>query len=139
MIQLIDFEDLERTLGEATAPLDKGLAGWVIETVSVHALDITGQDWAGPEDTPPIVRSIVTLAARRLYTNPDRMTREAEDGYSYGLDRSVTDAEVFTPSEAKRLGRFAIPEYRRLLEDPQLGTVSTYRGDAREPRRWATC
>lgn len=137
MTHLIEFADLERTLGINSAPLDEGLADWVISTVSIYALDVTGQAWETPEDTPLMVQSILTLAARRLYTNPDRFNREGEDGYYYGLDESVTDAEVFTPAEEKRLQKFATDEVLNGLKKPVLGTVGTYRGDVYEPRgRW---
>ena len=84
-----------------------------------------------------MVQSILTLAARRLYTNPDRFNREGEGGYYYGLDESVTNAEIFTLSEEKRLQKFATDEVLNGLKKPVLGTVGIYRGDATEPQhRW---
>ncbi|RAV34252.1 hypothetical protein [Corynebacterium heidelbergense] len=123
-IRLVDLADLERSLTSDSGPIDHGLAAWVIEVVSAAALDITRRDWASSMDVPPGAMAVLALACRRLYTNPDRYTREAEGDYSYGLDPSVTSADIFTASE-----RATLREYRGARRSTGLGTVSTYRGD----------
>lgn len=123
-VRLLDVVDLERSLTSDHGPIDEGLAVWAIEIVSAAALAITRRQWADPLDVPPGVMAVLALAARRLYVNPDRMTREAEGDYSYGLDSSVTKADVFTPNEV------AVLEDHRAVQRVQgLGTLSTYRGD----------
>lgn len=123
-VRLIDPVDLERSLSSDHGPMDEGLAAWAIEMVSAAALDITRRSWTGPLDVPPGAMAVLALATRRLYTNPDRFTREQEGDYSYGLDATVTKAAIFTPDEAKILG-----EYRAVQRPRGIGTISTYRGD----------
>lgn len=123
-VKLVDVADLERSLPSAAGVLDEGLAAWAIEVVSAAALSLTRRDWSSPLDVPPGAMAVLAMATRRLYTNPDRMTREAEGDYSYGLDSSVTKAAIFTPEEEKRLA-----EYRLDRKPKGLGTISTYRGD----------
>lgn len=123
-VHLIDLADLERSLSSDAGPLDEGLATWVIEMVSAAALDITRRSWTDPLDVPPGATAVLSLAARRLYTNPDRFTREASGDYSYGLDATVTKADIFTPNEVKTLG-----EYRPVARPKGIGTIGTRRGD----------
>lgn len=124
-IQLVEVSDLERSLSSDYGPLDEGLAQWAIEMVSAAARDITRASWVGPLDVPPGAMAVLALATRRLYTNPDRFTREAEGDYSYGLDATVTKADIFTPSE-----RATLLEYRQGPSRVKgLGTIGTYRGD----------
>lgn len=127
-VRLIDLADLERSLPSDAGPVDEGLAVWVIEMVSAAALDITKRPWADPLDVPPGAMAVLALAARRLYTNPDRFTREQSGDYSYGLDASVTKADIFTPNELKTLG-----EYRAVQRVKGLGTVGVTRGDVCAP------
>lgn len=129
MPQLLPLDDLVRSLGENTGEVDSGLAQWAITTASVTAQDLTGRvEWQSPEDTPAAVQVIICLAARRLYTNPDRQTYEREGDSGIGLDSSVTDAAVFTPSEEKRLLRFATDDVR--AEERDFGVLGTRRGDS---------
>ncbi|QNQ90722.1 hypothetical protein GP475_08785 [Corynebacterium poyangense] len=122
--RLLETADLERSLSSDHGPLDEGLALWAIETVSATALQITGQNWVHPDDVPPAALAVIGLATRRLYTNPDRFTREAEGDYSYGLDATVTKADIFTPAEMRTLADF------RTHKRPQgLGVIHTRRGD----------
>lgn len=123
-VRLIDPVDLERSLTSDSGPMDEGLAGWVVEMVSAAALDITRRSWSDPLDVPPGATAVLALAARRLYTNPDRFTREAEGDYSYGLDATVTKADIFTPNEIRTL-----QEYRTSQKPRGIGTVGTRRGD----------
>ena len=102
---LLSTEELQRSLFDSTR-FDTGLAEWAIGIVSDTARHISGRDWTA-ETIPPAAESVVKLAARRLYTNPDRMTREQSGDYSYGLDSSVTKADVFTPQETAPLRAFA--------------------------------
>ncbi len=123
-VRLIDPADLERSLSSDSGPMDQSLAGWVIDMVSAAALDLTRRDWNSPLDVPPGAMAVLALAARRLYTNPDRFTRESEGDYSYGLDATVTKADIFTPSE-----RATLLEYRGARRMRGIGTLGTYRGD----------
>lgn len=122
--KLIHVHDLERSL-PSDSPFDARLACWVIEIVSAAALSLTGRSWSVPEDVPPGVMAVLALAARRQYTNPDRFTRESEGDYSYGLDRSVTSADIFTAAEQKTLLSF-----RKIKSPKGLQTMSTRREDA---------
>lgn len=122
-VMLLHAHDLERSL-PADSVFDTRLACWVIEVVSAAALSLTGREWGLPEDVPPGVMAVLALAARRLYTNPDRFTREAEGDYSYGLDASVTNADIFTASERKELLSF-----RKRRGPKGLQTMSTRRDD----------
>lgn len=128
--RLVDFVDLERSLSSDHGPLDEGLAVWAIETVSARAVEVTERfDWSSSLDVPAGAAATIGLAVRRLYTNPDRMTREGEGDYNYGLDASVTKADVFTPAEEQSLRRYAATR-----RGPKgLGTVSTSRGDEYMP------
>lgn len=125
-VRLIDIEDLQRSLTVDAGVFNQGLAVWSIEVVSAAALQITGRNWKEPLDVPPGAMAVLALAVRRLYTNPDRFTREAEGDYSYGLDASVTKASIFTPDEKAVLEEFSTK--RRLAG---LASVSTFRGDLR--------
>lgn len=130
---LLDATDIARSLG-AGVELDAGLAEWVVDVVSATALDIAaGATWNEPSDVPAAVTAVLGLAARRLYTNPDRLTREAEGDVNYTLDVSVTGADIFTPAEEARIAKYAVTRITRPIG---FGTVSTYRGDAREPGNW---
>lgn len=127
---LIDPADLVRSIPDSdTGPVDQGLLQWAIETVSGRALAITGRPWSTPDDVPYGVYPILNVAARRLYVNPDRYTREAEGDYSYGFDASVTKASIFTPDEEASLREFA-----GVGRPKGIGTLSTRRGDVGEPR-----
>lgn len=124
-VRLLELDDLERSLpipdgGE----IDATRAEWAIEMVSAAAVSITRQAWQIPEDVPIGCVPALAMAARRLYTNPDRFTREAEGDYSYGLDATVTKADIFTPSEKATLLEHAVS--RRVTG---LRTIGTYRGD----------
>lgn len=132
-VRLIESADLERSLSREHGPLDVGLAAWAVETVSAKALEITGRDgsWIEPEDVPAGAAATLGIACRRLYTNPDRFTREGEGDYSYGLDASVTKADIFTAAEEKSLKAYGATRRPRVKG---IGTLSTYRGDAHEPR-----
>lgn len=124
---LISPEDLQRSLS-SSAGFDQGLAEWALEVVSNTARLIANRvEWTR-ENVPPVVQSTVSLAARRLYTNPDRMTREADGDYSYGLDSSVTNADVFTATEIATLRA-----YNPGRSTGGLRIVSTTRGDAHAP------
>lgn len=120
---LISPEDLQRSLTDNLA-FDPGLAEWAIETVSAAARDIARRPEWTAETVPPGVVAVVGLAARRLYVNPDRMTRENDGDYGYALDSSVTNAAIFTPSEIGTLRGYA-PGQRT----GGLRTMSTTRGD----------
>lgn len=124
-VRLVDVADLERSLSSDYGPLDEGLADWAIELVSAAALDITKAKWADPLDVPPGAMAVLALATRRLYTNPDRFTRESEGDYSYGLDATVTKADIFTPAERATLLEYQAGPARV----KGLGTIGTYRGD----------
>lgn len=102
---LITPEYLQTTL-EDQSVFDDNLATWAIDVVSNTARIIANHPEWDSSNIPPVVRSIVSLAARRLYTNPDRFTRESSGDYSYGLDSSVTNADVFTPTEKGTLRSF---------------------------------
>jgi hypothetical protein len=128
--RLVATADLERSLTNDAGPLDMGLALWAIDVVSAKAVELTGRAWLVPDDVPAGARATMGVAARRLYTNPDRYTREADGSYSYGLDPSVTTADIFTAPEAASLRTYAV----RAPRVRGLGTVSTYRGDVGEPR-----
>lgn len=130
-IRLLAVEDLQRSLSSDNGPLDSGLAEWAIEIVSAAAVDVTGASWASPDDVPPGVLAVLGLAVRRLYTNPDRFTRESEGDYSYGLDSSVTKSDVFTPSE-----RATLLQYRVSRRPRGIGTIGTTRGDPRLSTRY---
>lgn len=124
-IQLVDVADLDRSLSSDYGALDEGLAEWAIEMVSAAALEITKATWESPLDVPPGAMAVLALATRRLYTNPDRFTRESEGDYSYALDASVTTADIFTAPE-----RATLLEYRQgPAKVSGLGTIGTYRGD----------
>lgn len=123
-IRLVEIADLERSLSSDYGSLDQGLAAWAIEVVSAAALDLTKRDWRSPADVPPGAMAVLAMATRRMYTNPDRFTREAEGDYSYGLDATVTKADIFTPNEKKTL-----LEYSSARRVSGIGTVGTYRGD----------
>lgn len=126
-IQLLDVTDLQRSLPSDAGPFDEGLAQWAIDMVSSSAVEITRQDWSVPADVPAGVVVVLAMAARRLYTNPDRFTREAEGDYSYAFDATVTKADVFTPAEIATLrDHSAAPKVKG------LGTIGTYRGDLRQ-------
>lgn len=130
---LIDTADIARSLGTGVE-LDADLAAWVIDVVSATALDIAaGVTWSSPSDVPAAVSAVLGLAARRLYTNPDRLTREAEGDVNYTLDSSVTGADIFTPAEEARIAKYAVTRVTRRVG---FGVVSTYRGDAHEPSNW---
>lgn len=124
---LISPEDLQRSLS-SSAGFDQGLAEWALEVVSNTARLIANRPQWTAENVPPVVQSTVSLAARRLYTNPDRMTREADGDYSYGLDSSVTNADVFTGTEIALLR-----EYNPSRRTGGLRIVSTTRGDSHLP------
>lgn len=124
---LISPEDLQRSLA-SSAGYDRGLATWALEVVSNTAMLVANRfDWT-PENVPPAVQSVISLAARRLYTNPDRMTREADGDYSYGLDSSVTNADVFTDTE-----KATLRGYQPGRNTGGLRVVATTRGDAGLP------
>lgn len=124
---LISPQALQQSLTDS-ATFDLGLAQWALSVVSNTTRLIAGKpDWTAAS-VPPVVQSVVSLASRRLYTNPDRMTREASADYSYGLDSSVTNADVFTPTEISTLRSFS-PTRRT----GGLATIATTRGDALAP------
>lgn len=127
-IRLIDTADLERSLSSDAGPFDDGLASWAIELVSAAALDITKRHWTDPLDVPPGAMAVLALAARRLYTNPDRFTREQSGDYSYGLDATVTKSDIFTPNEVKTL-----VAYRAVQRPKGIGTIGVRRGDVTRP------
>lgn len=122
--RLLTEDDLERSLGSGADVFDVALAQWAIDMVSAAALHITRQTWAHPEDVPPGALVVLAMAARRLYTNPDRFTRESEGDYSYSLDPSVTGAEVFTTSELHILNDFVLQPSRAT----GIGTLGVTRG-----------
>lgn len=124
---LITVEYLQSSLTDASR-FDMGLAKWAIDVVSNTARLIANQPSWTFESVPPAVQTVVSLAARRLYTNPDRFTREASGDYSYGLDPSVTNADVFTPTEIGTLRGYAPGR-----QSGGLRTVATTRGDAHYP------
>lgn len=128
---LVDPADLVRSIpGSDTGPVDDGLLQWAIETVSGRALAVTGRLWRTPAEVPSGAYPILNVAARRLYVNPDRYTREAEGDYSYGLDASVTKAAIFTADEEAALREYAGEQSR----PKGIGTMSVRRGDVSEPR-----
>lgn len=120
---LITSKYLRSTLADQVE-FDEDLAAWAIEVVSNTARLVANRVGWTAETVPAAVRSVVSLAARRLYTNPDRFTRESSGDYSYALDSSVTNADVFTPTEIGTLRRFAPGVHRG-----GLCTLSTTRGD----------
>lgn len=124
---LVTPESLRRSLGDAVT-FDDALADWALEVVSNTARLIANRSSWTADNVPPAVQSIVSLAARRLYTNPDRFTREADGDYSYGLDSSVTNADVFTETE-----RGVLVGYRAQNRTGNVMTLSTTRGDAYQP------
>lgn len=124
--ELLDLEDLERSLPSDAGQFDTGLARWAIEMVSAAAVEITRQQWQVSADVPPGVMVVLAMAARRLYVNPDRFTREAEGDYSYAFDATVTKADVFTPAEIATLR-----DHSTAPKVKGLGTIGTYRGDLR--------
>jgi hypothetical protein len=124
---LITTDYLKRSLTDAVQ-YDAALAEWSIEVVSNTARLIANRhDWT-PETVPPAVQTVAGLAARRLYTNPDRFTRESSGDYSYGLDPSVTNADVFTETE-----RGTLLTYRPARSTGGLKTIATTRSDADAP------
>lgn len=123
-VTLIEMADLERAVTGDHGHIDHGLATWAIEMVSAAAIDLTRQTWTDPSEVPPGAMAVLALACRRLYTNPDRYTRESEGEYSYGLDATVTKADIFTPNE-----RSTLMEYRRGRRVSGIGTLGVYRGD----------
>ena len=124
---LITVEYLGTTLTDQTE-LDTGLANWAIEVVSNTARLVANRlSWTA-DNVPEAVRSIVSMAARRLYTNPDRFTRENSGDYGYSLDPSVTNADVFTPGELGILRKFSPSR-----QSGGLRVLSTTRGDAHYP------
>lgn len=124
---LVTPESLRRSLGDAVT-FDDALADWAIEVVSNTAKLIANRSTWTQETVPPAVESVISLASRRLYTNPDRFTRESDGDYSYGLDPSVTNADVFTDTE-----RGTLLGYRKTRTTGGLTTLSTTRGDAYAP------
>ena len=124
---LVAPELLRRSLGDAVT-FDDALADWALEVVSNTAKLIANRATWTIENVPPAVQSVISLAARRLYTNPDRFTRESDGDYSYGLDASVTNADVFTDTE-----RGVLVGYRTGRKTGGLATLSTTRGDAYQP------
>lgn len=124
---LVTPESLRRSLGDVVM-FDDALADWALEVVSNTARLVANRSAWTAENVPPAVQSIVSLAARRLYTNPDRFTREADGDYSYGLDSSVTNADVFTETE-----RGVLVGYRAQNRTGNVMTLSTTRGDAYQP------
>lgn len=124
---LIDLEYLQASLTDS-ARFDVGLARWAVEVVSNTARLVANRtDWT-LENVPPAVQSVVSLATRRLYTNPDRFTRENSGDYGYALDSSVTNADVFTPTE-----KGTLLQYAKRPSTGGLRTVGTTRGDALAP------
>lgn len=128
-VNLINPDDLKRSLPKDEAEaFDADFGRWVIDIVSAAALHETRQAWKTPDDVPSGVVPVLALACRRLYTNPDRFTRESDGSYSYGLDESVTKAGIFTADQLAILH-----DYRAgVAKITGLGTVSTYRGDLYE-------
>lgn len=124
---LITPEYLQGTLSDSAA-FDQALAEWALEVVSNTARLIANQPGWTAENIPPAAASVVSLAARRLYSNPDRFTRESDGDYSYSLDPSVTNADVFTPTEIGTLRRFAPGR-----STGGLRILSTTRGDTGAP------
>lgn len=124
---LVTPESLRRSLGDAVT-FDDALADWAITVVSNTARFVANRLKWTQENVPPAVESVIGLAARRLYTNPDRFTRESDGDYSYGLDPSVTNADVFTPTE-----QGVLVGYRAGRKTGGLTTLSTTRGDAYQP------
>lgn len=124
---LITPESLQQSLTDS-ARFDAGLATWALTVVSNTARLLSSRhDWTA-ESVPPAVQAVVSLASRRLYTNPDRMTREASGDYSYGLDATVTKADVFTPTEISTLRSYS-PSRRT----GGLRVVATKREDTSTP------
>lgn len=120
---LITPESLQKSLTDS-ARFDRGLAEWALTVVSNTARLLAGRhDWTA-ESVPPAIQAVVSLASRRLYTNPDRMNREASGDYSYSLDATVTKADVFTPTEISTLRSYS-PSRRT----GGLRVVSTRRED----------
>lgn len=103
---LITPEYLQSTLADQSE-FDTGLAAWAVEVVSNTARLIANRPEWTEHTVPPGIRTTVSLAARRLYTNPDRFTRESSADYSYALDSSVTNADVFTETERGYLRQYA--------------------------------
>ena len=124
---LVTPESLRRSLGDAVT-FDDALADWALEVVSNTARLIANRSSWTADNVPPAVQSVISLAARRLYTNPDRFTREADGDYSYGLDSSVTNADVFTETE-----KGVLLDYREARRTGNVMTLSTTRGDAYQP------
>ena len=127
MLRLVDKTEFERSLGEGRGPYDEGLADYAIAAVSAEVLYLTGREWTSPEDLPAIVAAYALIASRRMYTNPDNFSRESEGSYTYALDASVTNADIFTPHERATIKRFAALGYQP--DEATFGTVSTKRGD----------
>lgn len=124
---LISVEYLQTSLAD-NSNFDLGLANWVLDVVSEQARLVAARvEWT--ESTCPApVKTIVSLAARRLYRNPDRFTNESSADYSYRLDSSVTHADIFTPTEIGSLQRYAPGR-----KTGGLKTVATTRLDATAP------
>lgn len=126
-LHLIDITYLQQSLTDST-DFDIGLANWALDVVSEHARLVASRPTWTRETVPPGVATVVSLAARRLYTNPDRFTNESSADYSYRLDSSVTSADIFTPSEIGALLKFAPGR-----STGKLRTVATRRGDSLQP------
>ena len=125
---LISPGDLSRSLGSDMAVFDDALADWAIEVVSNTARLIANRSTWTADNVPPAVSTVISLAARRLYTNPDRFTRESDGDYSYSLDASVTNADVFTATE-----RGTLLGYRQGRSTGGLHVLGTTRGDSHMP------
>lgn len=121
-VRYVTVDELSASLTDVHV-LDEGLADWACTTVTALAASITRRAWSA-DAVPPPVRAICGLAARRLYANPDRFTRENTPEYGYALDASVTSADIFTPSEVARLRTYA-----PAATVGGLRVVSTTRGD----------
>lgn len=118
---LISPESLQKSLTDS-ARFDMGLAEWALTMVSDTARLMAGRHEWTAESVPPAIQAVVSMAARRLYTNPDRMNRESSGDYSYSLDATVTRADIFTPTEISTLRSYS-PSRRT----GGLRTVSTRR------------
>src|SRR5699024_7699337 len=82
-VRYVTVDELSASLTDVHV-LDEGLADWACTTVTALAASITRRAWSA-DAVPPPVRAICGLAARRLYANPDRFTRENTPEYGYAL------------------------------------------------------
>ena len=114
---------LGQTLTEGTADYLRAEAA--LEDVSARARSVAGQAWTDISTVPPTVVTVVLMAARRIYVNPDRYLSNMAGSFQATLAQSEFTGDIFMQGE--------IAELRKYRRSPGLWVMSTTREGCDRP------